>query len=88
MTGAEHLAWAFAQQYPDRLNKVVALNAPPRQPTDPSAGHQPGSEGSIALYVVNALGRGARLDDSGWRSEPLAAGLRPVSGSTPLHDRA
>ena len=23
------LAWAFAQQYPDRLNKVVALNAPP-----------------------------------------------------------
>ena len=23
------LAWAFAQQYADRLNKVVALNAPP-----------------------------------------------------------
>jgi len=23
------LAWAFAQRYPDRLNKVVAINAPP-----------------------------------------------------------
>ena len=80
------LAWAYAQRHPQRLHKVVAINAPPaNQLIELLASNT--EQQKRRLHVGNEGGRPPQSNDRKRCCQSLGKSLRTVQRPAPLHQR-